>query len=156
MMGPQQDLDVLLRLLNFGNSTQINCTDKSSFPTLGFVIAGKRFEMQPDDYMDRAHDPASSPGVDSCWAHLMPIGDTGRGPILVLGMPFLRTFYTAYDVQEKRIGIATARHAADLGPTAAAAEEPLVGLRPAGDDIGGVTKELSNRKPKGGLRASKA
>jgi hypothetical protein len=160
MMGPQQDLDVLLRLLNFGNSTQMNCTDNSSFPTLGFVIAGKRFEMQPDDYMDRAHDPASSPGVDSCWAHLMPIGDTGRGPILVLGMPFLRTFYTAYDVQEKKIGIATARHVAsgdgaDLGP-AAAAEESLIAVRPAGDDIGGETKELSNRKPKGGHRASKA
>jgi len=157
MMGPQQDLDQLLRLLTFGNDTQMNCTDNNSFPTLGFVIAGKRFEMQPEDYMDRAHDPASPPGVDSCWAHLMPIGDTGRGPILVLGMPFLRTFYTAYDVQEKRIGIAKARHAASgaavgLGP-AAAAEEPLIAVRPAGDDLGGVTKELSNRKPTGAHRA---
>ena len=43
--------------------------------------------MEPDDYMDRE----LSEGAEYCWAHLMPIGDTGRGPVLVLGMPFLRT-----------------------------------------------------------------
>merc|ERR1719442_192162 len=148
MMGPQQDLDELLRLLNFGNSTQMNCTDNSSFPTLGFVIAGKRFEIQPDDYMDRAHDPASSPGVDSCWAHLMPIEDTGRGPILVLGMPFLRALYTVYDVKAKQIGIAVANHnqASSNAEPASAANEPLISVRPGGDDIGGHMERRSNRK----------
>merc|ERR1719237_1467070 len=152
MMDPQNDLDVLLRLLNFGNSTQINCTEKSDFPTLGFVVAGQRFEMHPEDYMDRAHDPALPSGVDSCWAHLMPIGDTGRGPIMVLGMPFLRAFYTVYDTRSKRIGIARAKHvqASNAGTAVvrgSAAEVPLVALRPGGDDLSGDAKRRSNEQP---------
>ena len=81
-------------------------------------------------------------GQGTCWAQLMPVGDTGRGPgqgaqhqiakhafsgaIFVLGMPFLRAFYTVYDVEAKavclvaecrseldkakRMGIARAKH----------------------------------------------
>merc|ERR1719440_1408200 len=62
--------------------------------------------------MDRSTDEVSAPGKQTCWAHMMPIGDTGRGPIFVLGMPFLRAFYTVYDVKEKKIGIAPANHKA--------------------------------------------
>merc|ERR1719335_2017649 len=91
MMGPKHDLDKLIGLLNFGKDTQRNCTDKeyTSFPKLGFFINGTLFEMAPEDYMDRQHDPKLPKGVENCWAHLMPVGDTGRGPVFVLGMPFL-------------------------------------------------------------------
>merc|ERR1719235_2142366 len=155
MMGPQDDLNTLLRLLNFGNDTQMNCTDKNNFPTLGFVVAGRRFEMKPDDYMDRAHDPALPAGVDSCWAHLMPIGDTGRGPIMVLGMPFLRAFYTAYDVKQKKIGIAVANHNKEpKKEPVGAANELLVALRPGGEDLSGnASSTLSNKR---NLKAAKA
>merc|ERR1719378_268603 len=98
------------------------------FPKLGFYIAGKLFEMTPQDYMDKSFDPSLPKGTYACWAHLMAVGDTGRGPVFVLGMPFLRTFYTAYDVQHKRIGIAKAKHASgvsahDVLPNAAAEAE---------------------------------
>jgi hypothetical protein len=155
MMGPKEDLDQLLGLLNFANSTQRNCTGSTKFPKFGFLIANKTFEMEPDDYIDRSHDPQMPGAVDSCWAHLMPIGDTGRGPIMVLGMPFLRAFYTAYDMQEKRIGIAKANHQEKVqdGP-AGAAEEPLVAVRPGGEDINGNATRLSNRRPEKKAAAS--
>mmetsp|Transcript_19779 Transcript_19779/g.37113 ORF Transcript_19779/g.37113 Transcript_19779/m.37113 type:complete len:488 (-) Transcript_19779:65-1528(-) len=146
MMGPQADLDQLLTLLNFGNNTQKNCSQADKFPKLGFVIDGKKFEMEPDDYMDRSRDPTLPPHMESCWAHLMPIGDTGRGPIVVLGMPFLRAFYTAYNVRQKKIGIAVANHTGRQAPfNNDTANLDLIAVRPGGDDVGGNTSELSNR-----------
>jgi len=148
MMGPKGDLDQLLQLLHFGNDTTGNFSVGYKFPKLGFQIAGKNFEMDPSDYMDRSHDESTPKGKELCWAHLMPIGDTGRGPIVVLGMPFLRTFYTAYDMKQKQIGITRAKHERlKSDPSDGAANEPLVAVRPGGEDIGGNTTEISNRKP---------
>lgn len=131
MMGPQNDLVPLLTALQFPKSTHINCTEGQQFPKLGFMIAGKKFEMEPDDYMDRAWEVGQKKGQQSCWAHLMPIGDTGRGPIFVLGMPFLRAFYTAYDVKAKKIGIAVANHEKPKKPAPlTAADAPLVAWAP--------------------------
>lgn len=133
MMGPRHDLDKVLKLINFGNDTTANCTAKTKFPKLGFMIEGKLFEMEPDDYMDREYDASLPKGTDSCWAHLMPIGDTGRGPIFVLGMPFLRKFYTAYNIEEKKIGIAVSKQGLPSESFAARAKEhtdPLVAVRP--------------------------
>jgi len=142
MMGPQADLDNLLKLLMFtNNDTTQNCSTNFKFPKLGFTIAGKSFEMEPDDYMDRSRDEYTPKDKELCWAHLMPIGDTGRGPIFVLGMPFLRTFYTAYNMKDKKIGIALAKHQR-LHSDGDAANEPLVAVRPGGEDIGGNTTEI--------------
>jgi len=146
MMGPQKDLDQLLGLLNFGKDTQKNCTSKDKFPKLGFMIGGETLEMDPSDYMDRSHDPKEEKDVDACWAHLMPVGDTGRGPIFVLGMPFMRAFYTVYDMELQRIGFAPAKRgskttdAKDLPK----GEVPLVAIRPAGADLGGASERMSN------------
>merc|ERR1719215_2025384 len=52
MMGPQEDLDPLMALLNFGNDSQQNCSTKAKFPRLGFSIDGETFDMSPDDYME--------------------------------------------------------------------------------------------------------
>lgn len=154
MMGPKGDLDQLLHLLSFGNDTQKNCSADFKFPKLGFMIAGKPFEMDPNDYMDRSKDDYTPKGMELCWAHLMPIGDTGRGPIMVFGMPFLRTFYTAYNMKDKKIGIALAKHERlTKTVTEGAAIEPLVAVRPGGEDIGGNTTEISNRKPEPNAQA---
>lgn len=150
MMGPQDDLVPLLQALRFSNDTRRDCAEGEHFPKLGFVIANKTFEMAPEDYMDRSR--SGQQGVDACWAHLMPVRDTGRGPIFVLGMPFMRVFYTAYDVKEKKIGIALAKHgpSSSAGRPTAAAVEPLVSVRPGGESLeGGPNSTLSNRAAAG-------
>jgi hypothetical protein len=150
MMGPQDVVDNLTSMLLFKNDTQMNCTSKMAFPKLGFMIGGENYEMEPEDYMDRDHElTQKDKDIDVCWAHLLPVGDTGRGPIFVLGMPFMRAFYTVYDVEAKRIGLAKARHdnekdavMSKTGPAAV----PLVSVRPAGDDLAGPdNKRLSNK-----------
>lgn len=163
LMGPREDLDPLLKMINFNDATHMECAKSHKFPKLGFLVEGKLLEMEPDDYIDRATSSDSKAGMESCWAHLMPVGDTGRGAIFVLGMPFLRAFYTVYDVHAKQIGIAKARHRG-AGPavpaehelrghpaknvaksTGGAAEVKLVSLRPAGDDLAGKDQgRLSN------------
>jgi len=149
MMGPTEDLNPILKALSFGSDPQMNCTEKQTFPKLGFKIANKTFEMEPEDYMDRSSYSQQNTTAQACWAHLMPIGDTGRGPIFVLGMPFMRTFYTAYNVRDKKIGIALANHkAAQQSSAPDVALEPLISLRPGGDDIGGKMPDLSNKKSK--------
>merc|ERR1719454_867700 len=147
MMGPAFLIKMLQEKLNVTE----NCTGRN-FPTLGFTMMsndGKEhtLTMDAEDYMDRE----MSEGTDYCWAHLLPIGDTGRGPIFVLGMPFLRKFYTAYNMEQKKIGIALAQQDKPLaGKPAPPAEAvvPLIAIRPGGDDIGGKTEELSNRPKK--------
>jgi len=130
MMGPSDDLATILKALHFPKDTQINCSSKQTFPKLGFMIANQSFEMEADDYMDRS-PLENTTGMDSCWAHMMPVGDTGRGPIFVLGMPFMRAFYTAYDVKEKKIGIAKANHkVAKSGVGPGMVIEKLVALKP--------------------------
>jgi hypothetical protein len=157
MMGPSYDLGKVIKLLNFGNDTTMNCTAETKFPKLGFKIGGKMFEMEPDDYMDREFDASLPKGTDSCWAHLMPIGDTGRGPIFVLGMPFLRKFYTAYNVEEKKIGIAVSNQGVQSKSIAAVTKEhnvPLVAVRPGenpnktpGKKVNATAKNASTATP---------
>jgi len=158
MMGPSYDLGKVLRMINFGNDTTTNCTAKTKFPKLGFIIEGKTFEMEPEDYMDRQYDATLPKGTDACWAHLMPIGDTGRGPIFVLGMPFLRKFYTAYDIDQKKIGVAISKQGTPSQSFAARTKQhavPLVAVRPA--DAGTVnhaSKNSSNSSKKVATHAS--
>jgi cathepsin D len=129
-MGPEADLVPLLTALKFPHDTKQNCSKSQTFPKLSFVIANKSFEMEADDYMDRTSDGAPA-GMQSCWAHMMPIGDTGRGPIFVMGMPFLRAFYTAFDVKQKRIGFAVAkRENSPLKSQEGSTIDQLVGYAP--------------------------
>lgn len=136
-MGPSQDLVPLLAALKFPKDTSQNCSQSEVFPKLSFTIANKTFEMQPDDYMDRSTDGHAN-GMQTCWAHMMPVGDTGRGPIFVMGMPFLRAFYTAFDVKQKKIGFAVAKHGNRiLAQQAGSTNDQLIALQPAGGSSSG-------------------
>jgi hypothetical protein len=129
-MGPEQDIVPILKALKFPHDTKQNCTEGQAFPKLSFVIANHTFEMAADEYMDREESHAA--GAQTCWAHFLPMGDTGRGPIFVMGMPFLRSFYTAFDVQQKRLGFAVAKHKKEaLKQTAELADTPLYSYAPS-------------------------
>ncbi|CAE7672040.1 Ctse [Symbiodinium pilosum] len=144
VMGPREDLDAILELLTFKEGTQMPCAASRHFPKLGIRIGTQNFEMEADEYIDRS-DPEQADGQGTCWAQLMPVGDTGRGAIFVLGMPFLRAFYTVYDVEAKRMGIARAKHKSKQVIADAGAQVKLVSLRPAGTDLQGkATSRMSN------------
>merc|ERR1719487_2042776 len=84
-----------------------NCSNFDSLPTLGFMFAGKQFTLAPEDYIDSQETETGM----GCWLGLLPVPDTGKGPLVVLGYPFLRQVYTVLDAGDKpRVGFAPAKH----------------------------------------------
>merc|ERR550514_464445 len=82
-----------------------NCTTQNpeSYPDLSLTLpTGQVLTLKPADYMDTV---VEQDGV-FCWPHLIPMPATAKGPVLVLGMPFLRTYYTAFDAEKQRVGFA--------------------------------------------------
>lgn len=72
-------------------------TPIEKFPTLSFVIGGRAFDIPPQAYISRTSD--------GC---LLSLGVNGSNR-WVLGQIFMRKFYTLFDWDGKRIGIARAR-----------------------------------------------
>jgi len=81
-----------------------DCGDFHSLPTLGFLIKGQNFQLTPRDYAELR---SSGRCTLSLGALDVP---PPRGPILVLGIPFLQKFYTVFDPVEKRLGFGLAQH----------------------------------------------
>jgi len=81
-----------------------DCGDFHSLPTLGFRIKGQTFSLAPHEYAEMRKKNRC---VLSLGALDVP---PPRGPIVVLGIPFLQKFYTVFDPVGKRIGFGLARH----------------------------------------------
>lgn len=102
------------------------CTHSS--PKLGFVVEGRNLELDQEDYLEHSED--------GCRLLMRSGTDAGKGAALVLGYPLLRKYYTAFDVENKRIGFALAKSAPEQksrpqsGGDPEPAVVPLVGLRP--------------------------
>jgi len=106
MMGPQPIVQSLLSAVG----AQENCTDQlnngSVFPSFSFTLSdGKELTLTPEDYMDQL---VLGDGV-YCWPHLIPMPETAKGAAFVLGMPFLRAFYSVFDIEGSRLGFAKAK-----------------------------------------------
>jgi len=99
-------------------------------PSLGFIVKGRLLELRAEDYVEH--------GEDGCEILLASAAESGKGPTLVLGYPFLRRYYTMFDLADNRIGFALAKHDVVNGHSASTstsdsgkvAAVPLVGLRP--------------------------
>eukprot|EP00929_Paragymnodinium_shiwhaense_P018619 TRINITY_DN12961_c0_g1_i1.p1 TRINITY_DN12961_c0_g1~~TRINITY_DN12961_c0_g1_i1.p1 ORF type:complete len:513 (-),score=122.66 TRINITY_DN12961_c0_g1_i1:175-1713(-) len=82
-----------------------NCTAQQgeTFPSLSFRLPdGHQLTLTPDDYMDTIQDGDNT----FCWLHLMAMPEVGKGSVFVLGMPFLRAYYTTFDAEQHRVGFA--------------------------------------------------
>jgi hypothetical protein len=105
MMAPSPIATAILDTLGVSE----NCTGRvSSFENLSFKLAGDashELVMTSSDYMD----VLKLPDGDYCWAHLIAMPETAKGAAIVLGMPFLRTFYTAFDAELQRVGFAASK-----------------------------------------------
>lgn len=103
LAAPTSMVDKLVRTLNVAS----DCSNYDSLPSLGFVLGNATLELNNVDYVDR--------NPDGCALTFMPLDiPPPRGPLIILGDPFLRKYYTIYDRERLRLGFAIADHAGDV------------------------------------------
>lgn len=90
----------LAGLVNF-TGDELQCSDvASSLPPLGFVLGGRSFELAPEDYVE-----VSSGEAGGCRLRWSDMGGA-RDDSVILGHPFLLRFYSVFDEERRRIGLA--------------------------------------------------
>jgi len=100
LAGPSQFMEALSERLHVRN----DCSNYQDLPMLGFSINGHILNLEPHDYIEQ------SSGY--CDLAFMPLDvPPPRGPLFVLGIPFLEKFYTIYHQARKQVGFAVAKHA---------------------------------------------
>lgn len=99
LAGPTSVVDRLARKINLSP----DCSNFEDLPKLGFKIGDQLLELEPRDYVDQA--------TGICDIALMPLDiDPPKGPLFVLGIPFLTRYYTIYDISRRKVGFGLARH----------------------------------------------
>lgn len=97
--GPSDFVDALVSRLGIADA---EC-DMSSLPTIGFVLGDIVLRLEPSDYVKK-------PGAQ-CFHQFMKIDvPPPKGPIVLLGAPFFRRYYTAFDRVTLRLGFALSKH----------------------------------------------
>jgi hypothetical protein len=80
-----------------------DCSNLATLPTISVLVGDAAYDLDPEDYVDNMDG--------ECELALMPMDvPPPQGPLVVLGEPFLRKYYTVYDFDERRVGFATAAH----------------------------------------------
>lgn len=84
-------------------SIEKDCSNYHNLPVLGFVFEGFLFNLDPWDYVKRAGG--------SCYPQVFGIDiPPPKGPMVLLGTPFLRRYYTVFSRTSLKIGLSLAVH----------------------------------------------
>jgi hypothetical protein len=84
-------------------SVREDCSGVDALPLIGFVIDGYVLNLRPQDYVQRVGS--------SCSSVLYPVTiPAPKGPLILLGVPFLTAFYSVYDRESQKLGLALAQH----------------------------------------------
>jgi len=104
LAGPTSLIEEMTSLLDVKD----DCSNYEDLPKLGFLIGKHVLNLDPVDYVDSEGSP-DSPSF--CQVSLMSLDvPPPKGPLFVFGIPFLQKYFTAYDVANKKVGFAVARH----------------------------------------------
>ncbi|XP_025265068.1 lysosomal aspartic protease-like [Camponotus floridanus] len=105
IMGPEEDVSAINRL--FLSNIYKTCRGIEYLPFVTFKIRGKEFDLNGEEYMIRNPDNKST-----CITVFWKLETTYKYNVKwVLGMPFIRRFYTEFDMEGHQLGFALVKNA---------------------------------------------
>jgi len=80
-----------------------DCSNYDDLPKLGFIIGKRVLTLEPRHYVNRLRT--------YCSVALMKLDvPPPKGPIFIFGIPFLQKYFTVYDLPNRKVGFAVAKH----------------------------------------------
>lgn len=131
--GPPAVINALALVLN----VKPDCSNYDNLPRLGFVIGTATFNIEAADYVRKT-------GA-GCYLQMLAYNPApGTEPLVMLGAPFLRRYYTIYDTEVLQVGIALAKHAANNSKHLLVIKEKHTGLlsQQVSADVGPIASNL--------------
>lgn len=106
--GPTEDMHTLLRHA----AAHRDCSNWSELPTISLKMkGGHTFELEKDDYAFQFTGMEGRQCVTGFMGLDVP---KPRGPIWIFGDAFIRKYYTAFDRDTNRVGLARSRHGPEV------------------------------------------
>lgn len=100
---PEVDSHRIHRVLKMSATSDgryvLPCSVVKDLPNIKLFFGGKEYVLTPNDYIIHWHGECMSAFV----GHDI---DSPTGPIWVLGSIFLRSYYTVFDLERQRVGLA--------------------------------------------------
>ena len=105
IVGPTKVVENMTKAFGTGKQKQVDCSIVPSLPTLDFIFSGDKYSLKGEDYILKV----SQGGKDICIVGIMGLDlPPSLGEAFIIGDAFIKTFYTDFDVGNKRVGFARA------------------------------------------------
>merc|ERR1712224_985986 len=91
-------------IINAIGNVSSDCSNVKQLPVVTFSIGSHSFDLGPEFYVLRASDQN---GQEQCELGIQAMN--AGVPIWILGDPFLRKYYTAWDFDNLQVGFALAK-----------------------------------------------